>query len=253
MMDLEKELTYGFYSKKHFLSFILYIVSCVAVDAFVISLIIINEIEGLISLLALIVLLLQIVVVIAWIPFPVYNIERRFNKNRDYNELRSSFESIISNNINRETKNYVRLVLLRYSIIFDMPYATKLLKDVYLPRKTTETLNVAYYQAMFEFYITNGSHTKAKGILDAMAQYKIPKNIFNRYSLLYSVYIENEIYEKELIAFNPVSKDFLERIVSQFGLALYSKTIQNKEKFELYKKHINKACQNNPYFRQLTK
>jgi hypothetical protein len=172
---------------------------------------------------------------------------------KHYNELRSSFESIISNNINRETKNYVRLVLLRYSIIFDMPYATKLLKDVYLPRKTTETLNVAYYQAMFEFYIANGSHTKAKGILDAMAQYKIPKNIFNRYSLLYSVYIENEIYEKELIAFNPVSKDFLERIVSQFGLALYSKTIQNKEKFELYKKHINKACQNNPYFRQLTK
>ena len=65
--------------------------------------------------------------------------------------------------------------------------------------------------------------------------------------------IECEVDEKELISFNPVSRDFLERMVSQFGLALYAKMYNDKEKYDLYKKHINKACPNNPYFRQLTK
>lgn len=253
MTYIEKELPYGFYSKKHYISFILYLVISAIIDCTIAAIVAINNIEGLISVITIIGFLIQIVIAIGWFPFPIYLIERSFNKNRDYNKLRSSLEKIISNELNRETKNYVRLKLLRYSVVCDLPYATKLLKDVYLPRKTTETLNVAYYQAMFEYYIANGSHTKARSMIDAMAEYKVPKNIFNRYSLLYCVYMGNEVDEKELMAFNPVSKDYLERIVSQFGLALYAKNTNDKEKYELYKKHINKACQNNPYFRQLTK
>lgn len=253
MYNTERELPIGFYSKKHLISFIIYVSLCLVIDITVVILIALNGIEGLISLLTIIVLLLQLATGIGWIYFPIYIIERKFNKNRDYNALKESFESYINNNINNESKNHLRLILLRYSVVFDMVYATKLLKVVFLPRKTTETYQVAYYQAMFEYHIANGSHTKARSILDAMAQYKVPKNIFNRYSLLYSAYMENEIEERELMSFNPVSKDFLERMISQFGLALYAKTNNDKEKFDLYKKHINKACQNNPYFRQLTK
>lgn len=253
MKDFNRELPIGFYSKKHLISFILYVLLCLIIDILFIVLMIPKGIEGIVNLLAIIVVLLQFVVGMGWILFPIYYIEKKFNKNRDYDELKTSLEELISNNINRESKNYLRLILLRYSIIFDMVYATKLLKDVYLPRKTTETFNVTYYQAMFEFYITNGSHVKAKNILDSMREYKIPTNIFNKYSLLYSLYMENEVYEKELMVLNPVSKNFLERIISQFGLALYHKTNGDKEKFDLYKKHINKVNQNNPYFRQLTK
>lgn len=253
MYNIEKELPYGFVSKKHLISFIIYIVLCLVIDITVIALIYINNGEGLVSIVTIIALFIQFAIGFGWLPFPIYFLERKFNKDRDYSKLKSSLEKYISYNINRETKNYIRLVLLRYAIIFELPYATKLLKDVYLPRKTTETLNVQYYEALFEFYMANGSHSKARSMIDAMAQYKVPKNIFNRYSLLYCVYMEEEVEEKELMAFNPVSRDFLERMISQFGLALYAKTNNDKEKFELYKKHINKACPNNPYFRQLTK
>lgn len=253
MNNIERELPFGFYSKKHIISFFVYVILSVIIDIVVVSIMYKYEVDGIISLIALMVVLAQLVVGVSWLKFPIYWIEKRFNKKRDYNKLKESFEKIISNELNRESKNYVRLILLRYALVYEYPYATKILKDIYLPRRTTDTLQVAYYQALFEYYIANGSHTKAKGILEAMAEYRVPKNIYNRYSLLYSVYMEYEIDPKELIAFNPVSKDYLERMISQFGLAIYSKTVNNKEKYELYRKHLNKACPNNPYFRQITK
>jgi hypothetical protein len=253
MSKIEKELPIGFYSKKHFVSFIIYGIVCFIIDAIIAITIALNDVDGWVNLLNIMILLIQLIVGIGWLPFPIYFVEKRFNKKRDYEKLRSSFEKYMSNNLNRESKNFVRLVLFRYSIVFDLPYATKILKDIHLPERNTETYQVAYYQSIFEYHIANGSHTKARNILEAMAQHRVPRNVYNKYAVLYSIYMKNEVAESELVVFNHVSKDFLERMISQFALSLYAKTNNDKEKYELYKKHINKACQNNPYFRQLTR
>ena len=71
------------YSKKHLISFSIYVSLCMVVDIIVVILIAMNDGEGLVSIITIIALLIQLVIGIGWIPFPIYYIEKRFNKDRD--------------------------------------------------------------------------------------------------------------------------------------------------------------------------
>jgi hypothetical protein len=205
------------------------------------------------SLLVLILIIIEFIILIKYLTFPMDIVHYDFKKNKDYTKTKAKLEEMLKANITYETKNYIRIQMLRYATIYEIKSCELLIKDIFLPKVRNENYLLDYYTALFEYYLATDSHSKAKNILNALTEYKAPKQIYNKLSVLYSLYMDYEVLENEMIALNPVDSNPLARESSIYGYALYYRNNNELEKFEKYKELLRKTNENSAYYTNLLK
>lgn len=249
---MENKFPVGFYSKKHLTIFLSGILASVGIDVLILILIVNNVLKNSIFvLLFLILIIIEFIVLTKYLTYPMDIVHYDFRKNMDYEKTKAKLEAMIAADTTYETKNYVRVQLLRYATIYEKKYCELLIKDIYLPKVRNEVFLLDYYEALFNYYLITGSHSKCKNILNALTEYKAPKQFYNKLSVLYSLYMKYEVIESELVALNPVDKNPLNKQISLYGYALYYRNNNNIEKYEKYKALVNRISENNTYYTSL--
>ena len=238
----------GFYSRMHLTFFIAILLASVFTDAILIMLITDKLLEQSFVILVLVLVILELIILLKYLSFPIDKINYSFKKNKDYSKAKSSFEGLLKENISNESKNFIKVQMLRYATVYEVNYCEILMKDIFLPKVRNESYLLEYYTALFEYYLSIGSHAKAKTILDALTEYKAPKQLYNKLSVLYSLYMDYEVLESELIALNPVDSNFFAKQSSMFGYALYYKNNGEIDQYEKYKELLRRTNEKSAYY-----
>ena len=245
---MDSKLPVGFYSKTHLTTFLAGIAASIFVDIMIIMMIRDEILVGGASLLLLILIIIEFIVLIKYLTFPMDRIHFDFKKNKDYLKTKDKLEALLKADTTYETKNYIRVQMLRYATIYEPKICEGIIKDLFLPQVRNENYLLDYYTALFEYYLAINSHSKAKNVLNSLTEYKAPKQLYNKLSVLYSLYMDFEVIEAELVALNPIDSNPLAKESSLFGYALYYKNNNDLEKFEKYKNLLKKTNEESLYY-----
>lgn len=218
-----------FYSKRHFIGYICMIIFFVAVIIFEIIFANLASWTSGYAILFVISLLLIIILSYYAIPFPLLFIEFKTNKKKDYSIIKNYTTKSLEQNISVNMKNHLRIALLRYAIVFNINDAKALVKDIFAPKKNIESIQLLYFKAMTEYYVVIGADRKFKETIDSMSFYKVPKNMYNKYQLLYLLLIGDKLNDKDMETFDFASINLVDTCLSLFARGLYYSYTGNDE------------------------
>lgn len=234
-----------FVSKKHFICFIVLILVFIAIIALELVLAINSSWHiGLTTIFSITVLLVMIVLFLS-IEFPIYYIEYKASKNNDYIIIKNFINKSLNENINNEKKNYLRMILLRYAVIYNIDEAKLIAKEIFIPDREVEKVHLTYYKSMLEYYAAIGADKRFKEIIDSMNTYKVPKIMYNKYELFYLLMIGEKITDKDIEVFDFSSYKMPDNVLSLFSRGIHYKNNKDTHKLEIVIKKLDEISQDN--------
>lgn len=163
---------------------------------------------------------------------PLNNILKTINVNLSYKTFKEEINILMNNNLDNESLNYLNILLLNYSMTYDLEESKLYFEKCYMPKY--KQYKQFYITIMICYYININDIDNAKLFINQLNTLKKNMNLSLSYLRLISVLLSKEEIDN-IESYYPLENKFIfSSAVNCFTLMQYYNIRENKEKSVYY-------------------
>lgn len=230
----DKTLPVGIYSKFQLICNYIYYTTASIIVAVIVVLFLLdkNTFESFTIYLIILAALTLCLVFILIVTDPIIKAEKYISIDLSYEKFKNEIEKIKRNNINKESKNYLNMIILNYADTIGQEEEEKYLNLCYMPNNSNQ--RVPYLVLETQHFINIGKYERAKVIINELKENRLALPYVEELNRLIMIKCDNKIIEN-VESYFPINRfSPLKSLMNCLNLMDYYNIRGNKEKAKEY-------------------